>query len=421
MGQTGAETIRLGVFVMRDQIFGYIDSNREKLIESLQQMVQIPSPTYQEGAFAKFVERKLKDLGMETFVDPLGDVTGVIEGRKDRALFLLNTHLDHAEPGDMPNPYSGEIVEGSKFGVMDKVIYGRGVNGQKASLAGMVFATKAVLDLGLPIKRGFAINAVVMEECGGHLGPKYLMEKGKISVHWVLSGEHTDLKPIIGHRGMINLQVCVEGKGSHAAAPQGSSSALTGVARIILALERLKKDLPKDETFGQAIVSLNKVFVKPNVANVIPDRCDAVVDARHPASLPREEIISKIQSCISEAIAFQEGLKYTAEVKKSKVISYTGVAELSDGCMFPFYTPGDHPLALSLLDSIEAIIGNRPQPGLWTISSETGYFSTVCGLPVVAFGPGEDRFTHNRNEHVKVEDVLKATKVYADMIAKLCL
>jgi putative selenium metabolism hydrolase len=406
--------------IMMKKVFDYIDSNREAIVRLLQEMVRIPSPTYHEGNFAKFVERNLKDLGMKTSVDPLGDVTGVMEGKGTTPVFLLNSHLDQAEPGDMPNPYSGEMMDGARFGVRGQVIYGRGVNGQKASLAGMVFAAKTILDFGLALKRGIAINANVMEECGGHLGPKYFMEKEGLPIHWVLSGEHTDLKPIIGHRGMINIQVSVEGKGSHAAAPQGSSSALTGVARIILSLEKLKAELPKDETFGQALVSLNKLFVSPNVANVIPDRCDAVVDARHPASLPREEIVSTIQACIAQAVASQEGLRHTAEIKKSKVVSYTGLEEWSDGCMYPFYMPGDHPLVTNLVDSIEAVCGERPKPGLWTISSETGYFSTVCGLPVVAFGPGEDRFTHNRNEHVKVEDVITATKVYADMIARVC-
>jgi acetylornithine deacetylase/succinyl-diaminopimelate desuccinylase-like protein len=246
------------------------------------------------------------------------------------------------------------------------------------------------------------------------------MEGNKLPVHWVVSGEHTDLLPIIGHRGMLNIQLFIEGKGTHTAAPEGSSSALTGIARVILALEEFKKGLPKDETFGQALVALNKLFVSPNVANVIPDRCDAVVDARHPASLPRDEIVSMIQACIGKAIASQEGLKHTAEIKKSRVVSYTGLEEWSDGCMYPFYTPSDHPLVTSLIDSIEIVCGKRPKPGLWTISSETGYFSTVCGLPVVAFGPGEDRFTHNRNEHVRVGDVIKATKIYADLIIRIC-
>jgi putative selenium metabolism hydrolase len=405
---------------MTKAIFDYIDGHRDAVIGLLQQMVRIPSPTFYEGELADFTERELKAIGMTTSIDSLGDVTGFIRGTEDERFFLLNTHLDQAEPGDMPDPFSGKIMDGSAFGVTGQVVYGRGSNGQKASLAGMIFAAKTTVDLKIPLKRGLAINGSVMEECGGHLGPRYFMEEEKLSILGVLSGEHTDLIPVIGHRGMINIQVTIEGKGSHAAAPSGSSSALTGMARVIVALEKLKGELPSDPTFGQALVSLNKLFVSPNVANVIPDRCDAVVDARHPASLPREKIVSMITDCIAKAVTSQEGLKHTAEVRKYRVKSYKGLEEWTDGCMFPFYTPENHPLVVSLIDSIERVCGKRQRPGLWTISSETGYFSTVCGLPTVAFGPGEDRFTHNRNEHVRVEDVIAATKVYADMIARIC-
>jgi putative selenium metabolism hydrolase len=366
------------------------------------------------------MEKQLRSIGMSTSIDSLGDMTGFVRGQGDQPFFLLNTHLDQAEPGDMTDPYSGEIMDGARFGVAGKVVYGRGTNGQKASLAAMIFAAKAIFDLKIRLKRGLAVNGSIMEECGGHLGPKYFMEEEKLPISCVLSGEHTHLLPVIGHRGMINIQLCIEGKGSHAAVPEGSSSALAGMARVILALEKLKGELPKDKTFGQALVSLNKLFVSPNVANVIPDRCEAVVDARHPASLPREEIVSTIAACIARAVASQAGLTHTVGVKRYKVLSYKGLEEWADGCMFPSYTREDHPLVVTLLDSIEAVCGKRPKPTLWTISSETGYFSTVCGLPTVAFGPGEDRFTHNRYEHVKVEDVITATKVYADMIVRVC-
>jgi putative selenium metabolism hydrolase len=405
---------------MTRAIFEYIDRHRDAVIGLLQQMVRIPSPTYCEEELARFVERELKAIGMTTSIDSLGDVTGFIRGKEDERFFLLNTHLDQAEPGDMPDPYSGKVMDGSPFGVSGQVVYGRGTNGQKAALAGLIFAAKTIVNVKVPLKRGLAINASIMEECGGHLGPRYFMEEVKLPVLWVLSGEHTDLLPVIGHRGMINIQVTLEGKGSHAAAPSGSSSALTGMARVILALEKLREELPRDRTFGHALVSLNKLFVSPNVANVIPDRCDAVVDARHPASLARERIVSSITDCIAKAVASQEGLKHTAEVRKTKVTSYKGLEEWADGCMFPFYTQPDHPLVVSLIDSTEKVCGRRPSPGLWTISSETGYFSTICGFPTVAFGPGEDRFTHNRNEHVRVKDVIAATKVYADMIIRVC-
>ena len=401
-----------------DQVFELIESRREAIIALLQQFVRIPSPTGSEGALAAFLHDRLQQIGLDTFTNPLGDVTGVSKGA--RPVFLLNTHLDQAEAGDMLDAFAGVILDGEPFGVTGPVVYGRGTNGQKASLAAMVGAAQAVLDAGIPLRTGFAINAGVMEECGGHLSPRQLLEKDQLPVMAVLSGEHTDLKPVNGHRGMLHIHLRITGKGAHAAAPAGSSSALTGMARVILALEQLNTGLPKDPRYGEALVSLNRLTVTPNIVNAIPDLCEGIVDVRHPASVPRETIIPTITTCIAAAVASQPGLDHTAEVKQRPVRSYTGFEGTSDGSMLPFFTPPDDALVTALADCIQAVTGERPAPRLWTISSETGYFSTEAGLPVVAFGPGEDRFTHNRFEHVKVEDVITTTKVYAAMILKMC-
>jgi acetylornithine deacetylase/succinyl-diaminopimelate desuccinylase-like protein len=88
--------------------------------------------------------------------------------------------------------------------------------------------------------------------------------------------------------------------------------------------------------------------------------------------------------------------------------------------MYPFFTPEDHPIVSGLVDCIEAVTGERRATELWKISSEAGYYSSIASIPVVAFGPGEDRFTHNNIEHVKVEDVITAAKVYALMIFRMC-
>jgi succinyl-diaminopimelate desuccinylase len=403
------------------QLFKHIDDKQGEIIHLLQKMIQIPSPTYQEGDLAAFLDEQLRSIGLETFTNPLGDVTGIYRGSSaDNSLFMLNTHLDQAEAGDMEDAFSGRVMDGSEFGVAGKVIYGRGANGQKACLAAMVAAAKAVIDAGIDLPKGFVINAGVMEECGGHLSPEYLLNKDKLPIFAVLCGEHTDLKPVNGQRGMLHIYLKIEGKGSHAAAPEGSSSALTGMARVILALEEMNRELPKDAVYGDALVSLNKLFVMPNVINAIPDICEGVIDVRHPASLPREEIVPVVQKRVAEVVAQQDGLNHSAEIRKQAVKSYTGMEGLSDGGMYPCYTPLSDPLVAALSESIQEITGEKPEPEMWSISSEAGYFSTVAGLPVVAFGPGEDRFTHNRFEHVRVEDVMITTKVYAAMILKQC-
>ena len=397
-----------------------INNKRSALIEILQQMVHIPSPTFDEGQLARYVEDALSKLGMHVFLNEIGDVTGMIQVAENSPLFLLNTHLDQAEPGDMQDPYSGTILDGARFGVSGEVIYGRGTNGQKASLAAMIIAAETILELDVPLKRGFSINAGVMEECGGHLSPQYLIGRDKVPVYAVLCAEHTHLKVINAQRGMIHIQLRLEGKGAHAAAPEGASSALVGMARIILALDELSENLPNENRYGKALASLNKLKVLPNVVKMIPDVCEAVIDVRQPATLSRDSITDLVKDCITETVKGQPGLGYKAEIELKPVTSYTGIQLQSDGCMHPFFTPEEDPLVKALQASVLSICGPPTEPELWSISSEAGYFSTVAGLPVVAFGPGEDRFTHNRDEHVRIDDLVMTAQVFASMIVRMC-
>lgn len=401
-------------------LLAYIDAHQDKIIRQAQEMVRIPSPTFHEGELAAYLEERLSRLGLETFVNALGDVTGVAAGDHKEALFLLNTHLDQAAPGEMQDPFSGKIEDGERFGVPGQVIYGRGVNGQKASLAAMLGAAEATLALQVPLQRGFAINAGVLEECGGHLSPMHLLEVDRLPVVEVLCAEHTNMRVVNRQRGMIHLQLQISGVGAHAASPEDSSSALAGAARVLLGLEALQKALPGDPTLGRALASLNKLEVIPNIPNMIPDLCHAVIDIRQPASVSRSEIVGTVQEAVSKALSSQAGLAFQAGIEKRTVRSYTGLEAQSDGCMYPFFTSEEEPLVRSLRESVRAICGTPDTTELWSISSEAGYFSTVAGLPVVAFGPGEDRFTHNQEEHVRVEDLILCAKVFAAMIFKRC-
>jgi acetylornithine deacetylase/succinyl-diaminopimelate desuccinylase-like protein len=405
---------------MIETVLKAIDAKRDRIIQSAQEMVQIPSPTHHEKELAAYLEQVFSYLGLRTSTNALGDVLGIAQGATDDPLLLMNTHLDQAGPGDMPDPFSGELMNGERFGVSGEVIYGRGINGQKASLAAMIAAAEAVLGSDVSLQRGFALHAGVLEECGGHVSPKHLIEVDKFPVAEVLCAEHTNLQVVNRQRGMIHIQLRIDGVGSHAASPEGASSALAATARVILGLDNLKDTLPGNPELGQALVSLNQLEVTPNIANMIPDVCRAVIDVRQPASISRDDITQIVHSAVDRALAKEEGITYHAAIEKKPVRSYTGEETQSDGCMYPFFTSEDEPLVSDMKESLRDICGHTKETALWSISSEAGYFATVAGLPVVAFGPGEDRFTHNQQEHVRVDDLMLCAKVFAAMIIKRC-
>jgi len=43
------------------------------------------------------------------------------------------------------------------------------------------------------------------------------------------------------------------------------------------------------------------------------------------------------------------------------------------------------------------------------------------GLPVIGFGPGEERFAHTQQDHVKMRDFLDTIKVYTWLACKICV
>ena len=120
----------------------WVDQNRENCIEFFQQIIAIPSPSYEEKAVAEFLVEKMKGFGYdEAYVDELSDAMGVIKGKGGGRSFLFNGHIDHVPVGDMPEPYSGKIMDGEIFGDNEEVVYGRAACDMKGAVA-------AVGDLG---------------------------------------------------------------------------------------------------------------------------------------------------------------------------------------------------------------------------------------------------------------------------------
>ncbi|MBE0633676.1 M20/M25/M40 family metallo-hydrolase, partial [Candidatus Bathyarchaeota archaeon] len=141
----------------------WIDENRENCIDFLQQLIAIPSPSYEEKQVAEFLKSKMTEFGFSTVkADALGDAMGVIKGRGGGRSFLLNGHIDHVPVGEMVDPYSGKLMDGAEFGDIGEVIYGRAACDMKAAVAAMVLAGRALVEQGIKLKGDLHIAAVAL-------------------------------------------------------------------------------------------------------------------------------------------------------------------------------------------------------------------------------------------------------------------
>jgi acetylornithine deacetylase/succinyl-diaminopimelate desuccinylase-like protein len=51
--------------------------------------------------------------------------------------------------------------------------------------------------------------------------------------------------------------------------------------------------------------------------------------------------------------------------------------------------------------------------GRWNFSTNGAYWAGVARIPSVGFGPGDEELVHTIDEHVRVDDVVRAAEWYA--------
>ena len=99
------------------------DELKEALIDYCRELIQTPSMPGQESEIAKLTVSKMKHLSYDrVYIDGVGNVIGLVKGSDPHApIYMLNSHLDHVDPGDRSewkhDPYSGDIENGNIFGV----------------------------------------------------------------------------------------------------------------------------------------------------------------------------------------------------------------------------------------------------------------------------------------------------------------
>jgi len=135
---------------LREGIIDWVEENREECIKFLQEVISIPSPSFEERQEAEFLAEKMREYGFDvSFVDEKHDALGAIIGAGGGRSLLLNGHIDHVPVGAMVDPYSGRLMDGADFGVEGQVVYGRAACDMKAAVAAMVLAGRAIKELGI--------------------------------------------------------------------------------------------------------------------------------------------------------------------------------------------------------------------------------------------------------------------------------
>lgn len=401
---------------MREEIYQYMENHMDELIDLVCDLIQIPSenPTGSQREVVNYVENYLKNAGI-SFVE-VGDnpehpnIVAKI-GSDEGYQVGWNGHLDVVPAGDLSqwkwNPFSAEVT--------DTQILGRGTSDMKSGVAGLLFATRILKKLNVPINGGITMHIVSDEESGSQYGTKWLAKNGYFEgLDGIIIGEPTSNWTIeTGQKGQLHIDIKAKGVCAHGSLAQyKGENAILKLSRVIQKLDqltRVKGHIPEDlkDAYQQSVwvdnqeigvdgagqvlghVSCNVGVIRGGSAsNVVPDSASALVDCRLPYGVDKQEIIDVLDSIM------EDGVTYEIEWNSEAIV-----------------TRNDCDLVKSLQKNAEEIWNIKVYPA-WQWACSDARLYRLHGIDTLQYGPSNTEGIHAPNENVDIEDVKNAARVY---------
>ena len=329
------------------------------------ELIEIPSPSLGEAAFADVVEARLRSVPWLT-VDRVGDnvVARTERGRAHR--LVLAGHLDTVPANGNEDPR----IEGD-------TLWGLGAADMKSGLAVFLHLAEAVSEPVVDITYVFYVAEEIGSEHSGLL--ELHRERPDLLVaDAAILGEPTDGTLEAGCQGTARIQLTLAGARAHTARPWMGRNAIHRLGRVLARIEGHQPRQPTIDgcTYREAIQA---VFVEGGIAgNVVPDRAALTVNLRIAPDRTVDEGVAAFHDLIA--------------------------ADLEPGDTFELVDAA--PPAAPALD--HPVLGRLAAQGMevraklgWT---DVARFSEL-GVPAVNFGPGDATVAHTADEHVRRDSV----------------
>jgi len=373
------------------------------IVSFLRRMIAIPAESLQEKERCELVKAEFEKLGFdEVFFDGLGTVVARIGNGPFK--ILMDGHIDCVGVGDPASwdydPFEGKEENGE--------VWGRGAVDELPAIAAMAYGVRLLMDRGWPEGVTVYLSASVMEEdCDGHC-MLHLIEKEGIKPDVVILGEPTDLDIYRGHRGRMEATITTRGRSAHGAHAHHGINALYKMAPIILDVEKLNENLAHDEFLGSGSIIVSHISVDTPSLNAVPDRATITLDRRMTVGETVETVLAELRALPHLGDAEVELLHYDET-------SWTG-AQATQEKYFPTWVlDEDHPLVRGAAGAAAAVLEEAPAISRWHFSTNGVATMGRLGIPSIGFAPGLEELAHTTQEHVKIEDLVKATAVYSLM------
>ncbi|MCD6356162.1 MAG: M20/M25/M40 family metallo-hydrolase, partial [Anaerolineaceae bacterium] len=343
------------------------------------------------------------------------------------------------------------------------MLYGRGSGDMKSGVAAMVTAMRALKESGADFNGRLQLWCTPDEETHGAYGSEYMVlnHPDIVKTDATVISEARSQAPLqtpvitIGEKGPHWLRFTFYGASGHGSIPKQKSNALNKAVRFMANAEEYfeipkphmpinafkyylsylkryqlfdllrllskkkkpdnpyEKDVRKLRTTFETTYSFNIIRAGRKV-NIIPDRCELDVDFRVLPGLSSQglmDAISNYCTILGYKVELPEGFTNKQEKKRSfkdePVDVRVSVITIGEG----FFVDKKSDFGAALGNAFEAVYETAPVHTFASGFSDSG--NMIAGGMHDVFNIGPHGYNHhNANEHVDIESVISAAKLY---------
>lgn len=425
---------------LRQDVNDSVDRMRDRLVETVVESVQIESvtPTYPgidydevlggETEVNEYYRPLLEDLGFETTMieveEGRSNLVGTLEGSGGGSSLVFQGHVDVVPPGDEEkwekDPFSGIVTDGR--------VWGRGSCDMKSGNAAVITAVEALQRNDVKLKGDLLVHFVVGEEmmnteagAGAPIEAGYTANAG---INVEPSAPPHRLGLITVSPGVQYLRITIPGKAVHAsmrdelvrAGGRGEEIGVHSIDKawiIYRALNELEekwgrtKDHPLYDRPGHFTIHPGVITGGPNGPFIVSDESVLECAVWYPPDESAEEIQREVEEHVHRYVETDDWLRDNPP-EMEWLLNWP-----------PFEIDPDEPIARTVAESYETVL-DEPAPFHGFAAVDDATFLNDAGVPTLTLGPGNLEQAHTANEYVEIDQVVDASKIYAQSMMSWC-
>lgn len=386
-----------------------------EVLDLTRALARIPSFTTEEQKVAEFLHALFVREGLQAEfmeVDPgRVQVIARLAGSGGGRTLMLNGHMDiDPLPAGLTRDPWQPVIEGDRF-------YGAGIGNMKGGLAAMIAATLAARRAGIA-RRGDVVLACVVGELQGGIGTVRLLESGIRTDAAIVGEPHGARNVLTKHAGVMQFAVHVLGRTAHISRKEEGEHAILRAGEAVAALEAMALTGPPDRDLpGLPRLNVGSIIggrgrdTELRGPNWVPDFATLYVDVRFTQGMTPDSILAQVRRVLDARPGLRYEIEFPMEPKR----------RILRAVMMPFSIAADTPFVREVAASVQDVSGAAPHVGAALPNGYSGNDTShlsAAGIPSVLYGPsgdmdGADRWT-------SVSQILTCTRVYADVIRRVC-